>query len=296
MRWQGVLVALLLLALPLAARAQCPPPLVPPDAAPPCLEEWPSWSGHLAVLGGNALLGGLSAGVASRIRGGDFSDAFLRGLAGGAVVYGGKRVAVEPFGGAGLLGRQLSAVGASMVRNAGDGLPALERLSLPAGPLWVHLQAERPHIRASVDLMATGWLISGLANPDLRFDAGLSISSGSHVFVADNRIIDTESEFHAHAITEPGMIAMGRVPAFGRRVASEVFRHEIVHVLQMDQLFLSVTRPGEQAVLGRVPGLRRAAPWVELNLSGLLLGALGGPFDSWASRPWETEALFLTGR
>jgi hypothetical protein len=289
-----LLVAALLLALPAAAQAQCPPPLVPPDAAPPCVADWPTWAGDLAVLGGNAFLGGLSAGVLHKLRGGDFSDAFMRGLAGGAVAYGGKRIAVQRFGGAGLVGRQVAAVGASMVRNAGEGLGPVERVSLPVGPVWLEVGGQRPWVSARVDVMSAGWLISGILNPDLRFDAGMSISSGAHVFVADNRVIAGQDSDHAHGITEPGFMALGNVPAFGRHVAGEVFRHERVHVLQMDQLFLTVTGPAERRALEAVPGLRRLAPYIELNLSGALLGVLGGAMDDYVRRPWETEALFMS--
>lgn len=292
---RSVLLAALLLLMPLAAWAQCPPPLVPPDAAPPCPDRYPSWTGELAVLGGNALLGGLSAGVMHRLRGGEFSQGFVRGVAGGAVVYGGKRIATERFGGAGLLGRQVGAVGASMVRNAGEGLNPVERLMLPVGPFWLHLQAERPRVSARLDLASAGWLITGILDPDLRFDAGMSLSAGAHVFVADDLILGGHhDDDHAHGITEPGWMALGNVPAFGRHLAGEVFRHERVHVLQMDQVFLTVTGPLERRALEALPGLRRIAPWLEINTSGLLLGVLGGAIDDYVRRPWEAEALFMS--
>jgi hypothetical protein len=291
---RAVLAAALLLALPLAGYGQCPPPLVPPDAAGPCLERYPSWAGELAVLGGNAFLGGISAGVVHRLRGGSFSDAFVRGIGGGAVVYGGKRIASERFGGAGLVGRQVAAVGSSMVHNAAAGRGPVEQLMLPVGPLWLQLQAEAPRVSARLDIVSAGWLIAGVLHPELKFDAGMSISSGAHVFVASDRIIATTDTLHAHGITEPGFIAMGDVPAFGRHVSRQVFQHERVHVLQMDQVFLQTTRPAEQRLFREVPGLRRLSRYVELNLSGALLGLLGAGIDDFLDRPWETEAIFLS--
>jgi hypothetical protein len=298
---RAVYVLLLALLLPAQAFAQCPPPLLPPDAAPPCLERYPAWTGELAILGGNAILSGLSAGVVHRLRGGSFNDAFVRGFAGGIVVYGGKRIAVERFGGAGLLGRQVGAVGASMVRNAGEGLGMVELVDLPVGPLWLQLQSSRPQVRLRLDLVTTGWLISGIMNPDLRFDAGMSLSAGSHVFVADGRVIggghhpDPDSEQpHAHGITEPGFMALSGVPAFGRVTARRVFQHERVHVLQMDQLHISMTRPAERWAFGHSPALMRASRYFDVNLSGVLLGLLAGAVDDHLARPWETEAIFLS--
>jgi hypothetical protein len=290
-----------LLLLPAALLAQCPPPLLPPDLAPPCELSYPSWTGELAVLGGNALLGGLSAGVIHKLRGGDFSDAFVRGLAGGVVVYGGKRVAVERFGGAGLVGRQVAAVGASMTRNAADGLAPTERLLLPVGPLWLQLQGERPRASARIDLVSTGWLISGILNPDLRFDAGMSVSAGAHVFVADGRVIAPshspgrdEDHAHAHGMTEPGFMALAGVPAFGRHVSRQVFQHERVHVLQMDQIHIGITGPVEVLAIRHLPFVGRYGRYFDVNLSGALLGLITSPSGEHHRRPWESEALFLS--
>jgi hypothetical protein len=289
-----VLAAVLLLA-PLRAFAQCPPPLVPPDLTQPCLERYPNWTAELAVLSGNALLGGVSAGVLHRLRGGSFGDAFLRGLGGGAVIYGGKRIAVERFGGAGLVGRQVAAVGASMVRNAGEGRGTVEQIALPVGPARIYLQGARPHVRVRADLTTLGWLIYSIQEPELRFDAGMSASAGALVFVADGRIIEMSDSAHAHGATFTGLMALANVPAFGRGPARRAFEHERVHVLQMDQIFMTVTGPAEERALNAVPGLRRLAPYIDVNLSAQLVALLRlGAFEDYLRRPWETEALYLS--
>jgi hypothetical protein len=294
---RALLVVVVLLLAPVRAFAQCPPQLVPPDLAEPCLERYPNWTSELAVLSGNALLGGVSAGVLHRLRGGSFRDAFLRGLGGGAVIYGGKRIAVERFGGAGLVGRQVAAAGASMVRNAGEGRGALEELALPVGPARIYLQAESPRIRVRADLRTLGWMLYAIHEPELRFDAAMSVSSGALVFLADDRLIvvgDTLHD-HAHGITVPGVIALVNVPAFGRDVARRAFEHERVHVLQMDQIFMTMTGPAEERALRAIPGIRRIAPYVDVNLSGSLLNLIGSLFfEDYLSRPWETEALYFS--
>jgi hypothetical protein len=58
----------------------------------------------------NALLAGMTPGVSQRLRGGQFGDGFARGAVAGAVAYVGRRMGAEQFDGAGLLGRQVSAV------------------------------------------------------------------------------------------------------------------------------------------------------------------------------------------
>ncbi|CAN5857302.1 hypothetical protein BH23GEM9_BH23GEM9_36520 [soil metagenome] len=293
MRLAAVIAALLL--APARSFAQCPPPLLPPDAAGPCEERYPSWAGELAVLGGNAVLGGLSAGVLHKLRGGSFGDAFLRGVAGGAVIYGGKRIAVERFGGAGLVGREVAAVGSSMVRNAGEGRGVLEQIVLPVGPARLYLQNSRPRVRVRADLMNIGWLIYAIHERELRFDAGMSISAGAPVFMADDRIVFTGSDTaHAHGITEAGLIVIANVPAFGRDYIRRVFEHERVHVLQMDQLFMTVTGPAEERAVAAVPGVRRLAPYIDVNLASSLLRLLNGVIPDFLDRPWETEAIFMS--
>lgn len=93
---------------------------------------------ELVTAGINALLGGATAAGMRLIRGESASEswsAFWTGTLGGGVTYAGKRVAVERFGGAGFLGRELATVGGSMVRNASAGRGVLEELVLPVGPV-----------------------------------------------------------------------------------------------------------------------------------------------------------------
>src|SRR5512133_49653 len=108
-RLRGTLLALCLLALaPAILSAQCLPTPIPPDEAPPCTQRYPHWAGELASIGGNALLGGLSAGIMQELRGGSFRSGFTRGALGGTAIYVGKRIDAERFEGAGLLGRQVA--------------------------------------------------------------------------------------------------------------------------------------------------------------------------------------------
>jgi hypothetical protein len=294
-----IAVLAILLVAPARALAQCPPQLVPPDLAQVCDEQYPNWAAELAVLSANSLLGGVSAGVLHRLRGGSFSDAFLRGLGGGAVIYGGKRIAVERFGGAGLVGRQVAAVGASIVRNAGEGRGTLEEIALPIGPGRLYLQAESPRVRARVDVRTLAWLLYAIHEPELRLDAGMSVSAGAFVFKTDERLIafadSAHGHVHAHGLTVPGLIALADVQAFGREVARRSFEHERVHVLQMDQIFMTVTGPAEERALRAVPGLRRLAPYVDVNLSSDLIRVLGNAvFTDYLRQPWETEALYFS--
>jgi len=277
------------------AAAQCLPPRLPPDLVPPCAENYPAWTGELAAAGANALLGGISGGVMQKLKGGSFGDGFLGGLAGGAVIYGGKRISSERFGGAGLVGREIAAIGSSMVRNAGDGIGVLDRAVLPIGPARLYVQRGGDRLRVRADITAIGWVIAGIVEPELRFDAGMSISSGSPVFLTDNRIlVVAEDSTHASGFVESGVIYIADVRAFGREYARRAFEHERTHVIQNDQIFLTITDPVEDAVMSRIPLLRRTVPYADINLSSVFLSGLSRWIPKYLERPWETEAIFFS--
>ena len=194
----------------------------------------PAGVGEAAFLGANTLLGALTGGLLQAIRGGSFSDGFARGALGGAIVYAGKRVSVGRFAGAGLLGRELAAVGASVVRNAADARPSFERLALPVGPINVYVGApgrNRLSVKVSLYQLASfGWAV---AEPALSFEAGKSLSAGAPVFRARNRVILSDGD------PVGGLMAGGTILLSGRGPWNEdaVFAHERVHVLQRDFYF-----------------------------------------------------------
>jgi hypothetical protein len=291
----AIVVAAITLALPLGAAAQCLPSLSPPESAAECRERYPTWTGEMAAVGANALLGGISGGVLQELRGGSFRDGFLRGLAGGAVIYAGKRVAVERFGGAGLVGRQVVSVGASMVRNAGEGRGTFELIMLPLGPVRLYVQQSHPRVRVRADMHSLVWTVWAVSESELDFDAAKSLSAGAPVFRTEDRvIIANDDSTHAGGVVGSGVILLSDVPAFGRDFARRVFEHERAHVLQMDQIFYTITDPFEDFVLERIPGLRRAEPWIDINLADPLMRFLNGRIPKHLERPWETEAIYLS--
>lgn len=284
-------VALALAAGPV--RAQCVPGASPPDGA--CRSTAPRWVGDFASLSGNALIGGLSAGVQRRLHGGSFADAFLRGLIGGGVTYVGKRVAVQRFDGAGLLGRQVAAVGNSMARNAGAAEPLLSTLALPVGPVRLLVQPHaRRSLHARLDLSALAWLVYGVAEPRLHFDLSKSLSAGTPVFrTANEEIVVRGDSVHAAGTTFSELVFLSDVPAWGSGFLRTAFAHERVHVLQEDQLFLLVTGPLEDRLAEWVGVPRRITGLLDLDLSTELLLTLNRLSPNHDYRPWELEASFL---
>jgi hypothetical protein len=295
--WAAAVAVLALALSPATAHASCPPGH-PGFDVHPCPLDAPRWTGDLAVFGANALLGGITGGLSQRMGGGSFSDGFTRGFLGGAVVYAGKRVAVERFPGAGLVGREVAAVGVSMVDNAGAGRGTFERLVLPVwiGRLYIepHAQGGGARITPRLDAMATFWTVHGLVVDELRFDFGSTVSAGTPVFRTDNLLIVSGGDrSHAAGVTAAGVLYLADIPAYGEFWGPRVFSHERVHMLQMDQIFFQWTRPLERAALGVVPGGEWLRRHVDINLSTELLSLLTIPFPEHRHRPWELEANFL---
>jgi hypothetical protein len=164
------------------------------------------------------------------------------------VSFAGRRLSAERFGGAGLLGREVSAVGASVVRNASDARPSLDRILFPIGPVHVYIDRSAPrHVRAKLNLYSASRMIGAALAPGPHFDLGRSLSAGAPVFRTRYQ------RFISHGDTVVGMMGGGTIFLSGPLDPENggVFAHERVHVLQEDFLFYTWSDPIEQWVATR---------------------------------------------
>jgi len=278
------------LAGPALASAQCLDGTTSGDVI--CVFDSPRWAGELAAISANGLIGGLTAGVMRHFRGGSFQDGFVRGLLGGVASWAGKHVAARRFDGAGLIGREVSAVGASMVRNAGEARPLLDRLLLPVGPVWLEVGGPA-HVHARLDVAAAAWLFYAVAEPELDVDAGASLSSGTFVFRTRGKLLRKRGADEFAGTAAAGIIFLADVPAYGETYAKRAAAHERVHVLQEDQLAILWTDPLAHWAADRIglpPAVNR---FLLYNASTELVGLLGGLIPKYRERPWELEATFF---
>lgn len=272
-------LALVALIIPAAAPAQMLCRLPEPCTPAPEIETGPSdIRVEVTGLAVNALLGGLTTGIPAAIRGESIGRAFAAGAAGGALIYGGKRVAVERFAGAGLLGREIAAVGGSVVRNVARGDPAASVITLPLGPARLELGRGRAP-RARLDLatlIAAGVFI---VQEDGRFEPAHSLSAGALVFRSESRLVG----MHAAGVVlvpDPGALDYDQ---------PLLLAHERVHVLQYDQAHLSWGAPAERWLLrGTAPG-RWVNRRIDLGLAAVGRRLLNLAVD-YHDRPWEHEA------
>jgi hypothetical protein len=256
--------------------------------------ETPRWAGQVTALTTNALLGGLTAGVLQELRGGSFKDGFTRGTLGGLFTYSGKRIASRRFGGAGLVGREIAAVGSSVIRNASEGRPMFERLVLPLGPVRLHVSPATRRLDASFDVYGAAWLAWCIAEPELKMDAKESLSAGTPTFRTNNKVLLAGDRLHAGGLAPAGIVLQSHVPAWGSVMLERILAHERVHVLQEDQILHTWTEPAEQWLLGKLPYGDRIAQRIDLNAGAELMGVLSPLFRGYSSRPWELEAIFFS--
>ncbi|HEX2079610.1 MAG TPA: hypothetical protein VHG08_17925 [Longimicrobium sp.] len=255
------------------------------------------WQGQVSTLAINALLGGGIGGTVRALRGGSFRDGFVAGAAGGALVYAGKRLAVERWDGAGLAGRQVAAVGTSIIRNTADGRAPLERLMVP---LWIArlYVTTSPRLSVQPRLDLAGTLSTAYQALDRRseFDLARSISAGAPVF----RVYDAELDWVA--FQRSGVVLLRysqshqgleeQLPEDMSAPMEQSAAHERVHVVQLDQAFLLMAAPVEDWLLERSRTTARLHRWVDVGAvtAVMYLPDLLIPYDR---RPWEREADFL---
>ena len=219
-----------------------------------------SFSQHVTMLAINSLLGGVSAGVV-RLAKGDpisnaFVDGFFRGAFGGGLTYAGKGVASRTFSGAGLLGRQIAALGVSTTANAADGIEFFDRVVFPLGPL-----------------------------PD---DATLQ-----DIYAAR---ADAKARARAMGTSVAGATTAGGATFVSYLAPDErVLAHERVHTIQFDFLVGAVGDQIDTWAMERVPGVDRwlkinLVPALFGGINQVIFTQM-----NYNSLPWEREAALLSG-
>jgi hypothetical protein len=128
---------------------------------------------------------------------------------------------------------------------------------------------------------------------ELSLDGSASLSAGTFVFRTDNLVLRAGNDStHSSGVTNSGIVYLAGIPALGPVVSRKQIEHERLHVLQEDQVFLTITDPIEELLLEQVPYLGRWAERVDVNLGTELLRTMARWFPKHLERPWETEAIF----
>jgi len=278
----GVVVTLcVLLVAPAPARAQA-------DA-----------STELAVIGANALLGGVTAGMTALVNGRPFLRAFGLGAAGGAIAYGGKRfMSWHGIPGAGLAGRFFGATGASIVRNGAAGRGAFDLMLLPMGPFTLYLRPPNDSTNApiKINLVRAAYFTALVIRDDFRLDWHASLNAATPVFERPGKVIFRRDDRVTLGLAVCGTVIVGdpsSMPLVNPTPYGELLAHERVHTVQGDFMEIAWTGPIEQWLLGALPGGAWLRRYVEPGFLGLAIAAAGLAALPGDASPWEKEAEYF---
>jgi hypothetical protein len=234
-------------------------------------------------VGANVLIGGLTGGVAQRWNGGSFWQGFSRGAAGGGLVFAGKQITAARFTGAGAAGRQVAAVGSSVVNNAAAGRPALSRLVVPLGPVRVYAEPAAGRAHAKLDVAGVAAIAWGATRPGARLDLSSTVSSGAPVF-------RVSPEWGHRAAHLAGVVLVDD----SERQFPNALAHERVHVAQYDFASVTLGAPAESWIASEVPPLRGLYRYIDFGTAVVLWSGLNMMVSD-QDKPWENEAHLLAG-
>lgn len=243
---------------------------------------------HLAV---NGALGGFSAAMFALARGKNPWRAALKGFGGGVTMGLGKQVAGETFNGAGLLGRQLAAMGTSVVRSASEDTTVL---IVPVGPMTFEIRPTAvDRVRPRVNVVATTTLLYYVVRADTRIDWGATLSSGAPVFRFPTETVSTRDGI-IFGRMDFGTIVLGQKPTVLDTQRRMTLPHESIHIIQYDFLEQALSLPPERAILRKLGAGEGFLRHVDLGaISVMLAGVLQMHMD-YDDRPWERESVLLT--
>lgn len=238
------------------------------------------------LLTANAVVAGVVAGLLGRWDGRPFWPTIGRGAVGGAIMFAGKRIAASDRPWSGFAARQISAMGASIARNAAFGSGLLDTLIVPVGPVRLHVSVEHRRVTDfRVDLEEVAWAAYGLASDRFEFDASETFRTGAIAFTA-HEPWDHSGQV-AFGRAAPGTVFLARSAVAENR---GVRTHELVHVTQIDYLKLVLGLPLEG-------WLSRRAGWTDWGvLRHLDLGVGYYPLAALPRSPLEHEAESLEPR
>lgn len=285
----AALAATMPLAEAMAQRLPPPPPEPPP--APPEQITPLSTQERVAHLAINGALGGFSAAMYALARGKNPWRAAYKGFGGGVTMGVGKQVAGRRFDGGGLIGRQLAAVGTSLVRSASEDTTVL---LVPVGPMTLEVRPGAvDRVRPRVNLVSTATVLYYVIRSDTRIDMRATLSAGAPVFRFPTETVTTRDGI-IFGRMDFGTILLGSPPSVLDEQRRMTLPHESIHILQYDFLDQALTLPVERAILRKLgvgPGFLRH---VDLGATSVLLAGVLQMHMDYDDRPWEREAVLLT--
>jgi hypothetical protein len=243
---------------------------------------------HLAV---NGALGGFSAAMFALARGKNPWHAAVMGFGGGVAMGAGKQVAGKRFDGAGLVGRQLSALGTSVVRSASEDTMIV---LVPMGPMTLEVRPRAvDRVRTRVNLVGSATVLYYIIRADTRVDVGATLSAGAPVFRFPTETVSTRDGI-IFGRMDFGTIVLGAAPSVLDEQRRMTLPHESIHVAQYDFLEHALSLPPERAILRALGVGERFLRHIDIGVISVMLAGVLQMQMGYDERPWEREAVMLT--
>ena len=238
----------------------------------------------------NAAIGGLTAGTWQALSGKSFWRGFARGSGGGFAVYVGKAIISDGRPVSWWTGRQVAAIGSSVVANAAQGRAPLQRITIPVGPLRLHFNPRaRLAPSASLDLASTVTAVVVATRSGNRLAIQESFATGAIVFLAPE-VSDAIGGSVANVVTISELAPDGEFPPLEDK--RDIMSHELIHSAQYDFVLTAWGDAVQAAIVRKLHLSGRITRYVDFNVLLPLQFAANGliPYDK---RPWEREARLL---
>ena len=203
----------------------------------------------------------------------------------------GKQVASRPFDGAGLVGRQLAAVGTSVVRSASEDTMLV---LVPMGPVTLEVRPRAvDRVRPRVNLVAAGTVLYYVIRADTRIDLGATLSAGTPVFRFPTETVSTRDGI-IFGRMDFGTIILGTPVSALDEVRRMTLPHESIHIVQYDFLEHALSLPPERAILRKLGVGEGFLRHFDIGAVSVVLAGVLQMQMNYNDRPWEREAVFLT--
>ncbi len=218
----------------------------------------------LGALAANSLIGALTAASRAWLGHKGVRRATLQGAGGGALVFLGKSLAPNRGVVAAWSGVGISALGSSVISNAGSGTGAFSQVVLPVGPIRLRVLSDgRFAPRASINAYETSVFANRLSRRGLHFDLERSLRTGALHFMSERRPIVHGAPATADGVTAGGIVVLSQDAHDGNRTQT----HEMIHVHQQWFLSQNFSDPIESAVRRRWSVFRVIPSWIDIGIA-----------------------------
>lgn len=233
----------------------------------------PNGASALTALGMNSALGALFAASRAWLGKRDVKIAAIQGAAGGALVFVGK--ALGPTRGPVLSwsGVGLTALGSSVVSNAGQGKDAFSEVLLPVGPLRLRV-SDGTLASVSLNAFETVVLANRMYRRGLHFDLTQSLRAGAVHFLSERRPILYGLPGTASGVTEGSIVVVSNYAIDPARTRT----HEMIHVKQQWFLSQNFSAPVENAIRQHWGIFRVIPAWIDVGVAWTSLSYLERKF------------------